>query len=33
MGQTHVLRFIPELMQLSGDGKLPPEIIISHYRS
>ena len=22
MGQTHVLRFIPELMQLSGDGKL-----------
>ena len=30
-GQTHVQRFIPELLQFSGDGKLPPEIIISHH--
>ena len=30
-GQTHVQLFIPELLQFSGDGKLPPEIIISHH--
>jgi len=31
MGQTHAQRFMPELLQLIGDGKLQPEMIISHH--
>lgn len=30
MGQTHVQQFMPELLELIGEGKLNPEIIISH---
>lgn len=30
MGQTHVQRFLPELLEAIGDGKLRPEVIISH---
>lgn len=30
MGQTHVQRFMPELLELIGEGRLRPEIIISH---
>ncbi|MES2743265.1 MAG: zinc-dependent alcohol dehydrogenase [Pseudomonadota bacterium] len=29
-GQTHVQRFMPELLQFIEEGKLSPEIIISH---
>jgi len=30
MGQTHVQRFLPELLQYVEEGKLVPEVIISH---
>lgn len=30
MGQTHVQRFMPELLEHIGEGRLRPEIIISH---
>jgi threonine dehydrogenase-like Zn-dependent dehydrogenase len=30
MGQTHVQRFMPELLEAIEDGKLHPEVIISH---
>src|SRR5690606_39515974 len=30
MGQTHVQRFMPELLGFIEDGRLAPEIIISH---
>jgi threonine dehydrogenase-like Zn-dependent dehydrogenase len=30
MGQTHVQRFMPELLEAIGEGKLAPEVIISH---
>jgi threonine dehydrogenase-like Zn-dependent dehydrogenase len=30
MGQTHVQRFMPELLQFIEEGKLAPDIIISH---
>ena len=30
MGQTHVQRFMPELLEAIGEGRLAPEIIISH---
>ncbi|MFL6660259.1 MAG: zinc-dependent alcohol dehydrogenase [Massilia sp.] len=29
-GQTHVQRYMPELLQLIGEGRLHPDIIISH---
>ena len=29
-GQTHVQRFMPELLQFIDEGKLKPEVIISH---
>jgi threonine dehydrogenase-like Zn-dependent dehydrogenase len=29
-GQTHVQRFMPELLEFIGQGKLHPEVIISH---
>lgn len=29
-GQTHVQRYMPELLECIGEGKLSPEIIISH---
>ncbi|NVD99231.1 zinc-dependent alcohol dehydrogenase [Massilia sp. BJB1822] len=29
-GQTHVQRFMPELLQFIGEGKLQPDAIISH---
>lgn len=30
MGQTHVQKFMPELLERIGEGRLSPEIIISH---
>ena len=30
MGQTHVQRFIPELLEHIGEGRMKPEVIISH---
>ena len=30
MGQTHVQRFMPELLEAIGEGRLAPEVIISH---
>ena len=30
MGQTHVQKFMPELLEAIGEGRLAPEIIISH---
>ncbi|WP_426341407.1 zinc-dependent alcohol dehydrogenase [Pseudoduganella sp. S-14] len=30
MGQTHVQRFMPELLELIGQGRLNPEAIITH---
>ena len=30
-GQTHVQRFMPELLEHIGNGKLQPEIIVSHH--
>ena len=30
MGQTHVQRFLPELLEKIGEGALKPEVIISH---
>ncbi|GHD67452.1 glutathione-dependent formaldehyde dehydrogenase [Luteimonas padinae] len=30
MGQTHVQRFMPELLEAVGEGRLAPEVIISH---
>jgi threonine dehydrogenase-like Zn-dependent dehydrogenase len=30
MGQTHVQRFMPELLEHIGNGKLRPEAIVSH---
>ena len=30
MGQTHVQKFMPELLRRVGDGELAPEVIISH---
>lgn len=29
-GQTHVQKFMPELLEAIGEGKLRPEVIISH---
>ncbi|SFU31160.1 zinc-dependent alcohol dehydrogenase [Pseudoduganella namucuonensis] len=29
-GQTHVQRFMPELLEFIGEGKLHPDVIISH---
>lgn len=31
MGQTHVQRFMPELLEMIGNGKLKPEAIVSHH--
>lgn len=31
MGQTHVQRFLPELLRAVEEGKLEPEVIISHH--
>jgi threonine dehydrogenase-like Zn-dependent dehydrogenase len=33
MGQTHVQRFMPELLHRIGEGELKPEVIISHHLS
>lgn len=33
MGQTHVQRFMPELLHRIGEGQLKPEAIISHHLS
>jgi threonine dehydrogenase-like Zn-dependent dehydrogenase len=33
MGQTHVQRFMPELLEHIGNGDLRPELIISHHLS
>ena len=30
MGQTHAQRFMPELLELIGEGKMRPDVIISH---
>jgi threonine dehydrogenase-like Zn-dependent dehydrogenase len=30
MGQTHTARFMPELLEHIGEGRLSPEVIISH---
>ncbi|MBJ6981323.1 zinc-dependent alcohol dehydrogenase [Luteimonas sp. MC1572] len=30
MGQTHVQRYMPELLEAIGEGRLAPEVIISH---
>jgi len=30
MGQTHAQKFMPELLTLIGEGKLQPDVIISH---
>ena len=30
MGQTHVQRFMPELLEHIGEGRMKPEVIISH---
>lgn len=30
MGQTHVQRYLPELLDLIGEGKLSPETVITH---
>jgi threonine dehydrogenase-like Zn-dependent dehydrogenase len=30
MGQTHVQRYLPELLEYVADGRLHPEVIISH---
>ncbi len=31
MGQTHVQRYMPELLEMIGNGKLKPEAIVSHH--
>ncbi len=31
MGQTHVQRFMPELLEAIGNGRLHPDVIISHH--
>jgi threonine dehydrogenase-like Zn-dependent dehydrogenase len=31
MGQTHVHRYMPELLEHIGNGKLQPEVIVSHH--
>ncbi len=33
MGQTHVQRHMPELLELIGHGELRPEVIVSHHLS
>ncbi len=33
MGQTHVQKHMPELLEAIGEGRLSPEIIISHRMS
>lgn len=33
MGQTHVQRFMPELLEHIGNGALRPEVIVSHHLS
>lgn len=33
MGQTHVQKHMPELLELIGNGKLQPDVIISHQLS
>ena len=33
MGQTHVQRYMPELLECIGNGRLRPEAIISHHLS
>jgi threonine dehydrogenase-like Zn-dependent dehydrogenase len=33
MGQTHVQRFMPELLEHIGNGALKPEVIVSHHLS
>lgn len=30
MGQTHVQRFMPELLEMIQEGRLAPEAIITH---
>jgi len=30
MGQTHAQRYMPQLLEHIGDGKLKPEVIITH---
>ena len=30
MGQTHVQRFMPELLEHIGNGRLNPDVIVSH---
>ena len=30
MGQTHVQKHMPELLELIGNGQLRPDVIISH---
>lgn len=30
MGQTHVQKLMPELLEYIGEGKLNPDVIISH---
>ena len=30
MGQTHAQRFMPELLEHIGNGRMRPEVIISH---
>jgi threonine dehydrogenase-like Zn-dependent dehydrogenase len=30
MGQTHVQKYLPELLNFIEEGKLQPDIIISH---
>lgn len=31
MGQTHVQRFMPELLDFIGEGRLRPKVIVSHH--
>lgn len=33
MGQTHVQKYMPQLLQYVEDGALQPDIIISHRRN
>lgn len=33
MGQTHVQKHMPELLEFIGNGKLRPDVIISHQLS
>ena len=30
MGQTHVQKFMPELLEHIGNGRMHPEVIITH---